>query len=228
MTDYVRDGRLAVRFSLSSACFLKLTRAREDLRLPYNGQQSAYLRNEIEVEAKGKVDMRENKGFSLIELLIVVAIILIIAAIAIPNLLRARIAANEASAVSSLRTINTAQVTYTTTYPTIGYASTLAILGPAANGCAAGPASTNACMIDFAMSSAATTAKSGYLFEVLNTAGTPVTTYVTDAGPATWNQTGVRRFCSIEDAVLRFDSANNASGLPALSSAACTALPVMQ
>jgi type IV pilus assembly protein PilA len=72
---------------------------------------------------------RNSKGFSLIELLIVVAIILIIAAIAIPDLLKSRQAANQASAVGSLRTINTAEVTYSSTY-TVGFSNTLLNLGP--------------------------------------------------------------------------------------------------
>src|ERR1035437_11203597 len=83
-----------------------------------------------------KETMKKEKGFSLIELLIVVAIILIIAAIAVPNLLKSKMAANEASAAASLRTIGTGNVTYSSTY-NIGYAGSLGAMGPPVAGTAA-------------------------------------------------------------------------------------------
>ncbi|MGC2186327.1 MAG: prepilin-type N-terminal cleavage/methylation domain-containing protein [Terriglobales bacterium] len=111
--------------------------------------------------------MRKGAGFSLIELLIVVAIILIIAAIAIPNLLRARIAANEASAVSSIRTIVSAEATYQLAYPTVGFAATLAQLGPGGPGSScSGPTQAAACLMDSLLSNATSiaSAKSGQLY----------------------------------------------------------------
>ena len=162
--------------------------------------------------------MNKQKGFSLIELLIVVAIILIIAAIAIPNLLRARIAANESSAVSSIRTINTAEISYQSTYPTAGYASTLAQLGPTGNGTCAKPVQATACLVDYAVSNAtaASTAKSGYYFSVGVGGSGDTNSYIAAGSPAVFNQTGVRNFCSIEDGVVRY----NNSGSSALITAA--------
>lgn len=155
------------------------------------------------------------KGFSLIELLIVVAIILIIAAIAIPNLLRSRIAANEASAVGSLRTLVTAQVTFAVTYPTVGFAASFANLAPPGTGVS--PSSSAADLIDTNLASGS---KSGYTYGSValsagtNTgdatfqttaAGAPpvIVTFNVYGGPVSKNRTGIRNFCTDEGGVIR-------------------------
>jgi len=142
--------------------------------------------------------MKKAKGFSLIELLIVVAIILIVAAIAVPAFIRSKIAANEASAVTSLRDINTGEVTYNNTYP--GTYATLAQLGPGGESCTTA-SSTNACLIDIVLASAssAATPKDGYYFTI---GGDLVTGYTSLAQPSGPNTTGTRTFCSDETLVL--------------------------
>jgi len=153
--------------------------------------------------------MQKQSGFSLIELLIVVAIILIIAAIAIPNLLRARMAANESSAVASIRTINSAETTYNSTYPSIGFSPNLLSLGGAL-GVACVPTTTTACLIDAVLANNGNpggSGKSGYMFStgVGTVSGGVNVGYTAVAVPITINQTGIRAFCAEEDAVVRVD-----------------------
>ena len=142
------------------------------------------------------------KGFSLIELLIVVAIILIIAAIAIPNLLSARMSANESSAVGSLRTINMAEVTFADTYPDQGFSPDLASLGGAAPCLIA--AVTAACLIDDVLSM--TAVKNGYSFTAVGVGPLPMVQYTTTALASVPGQSGQRAFCSDESGVIRYNA----------------------
>jgi prepilin-type N-terminal cleavage/methylation domain-containing protein len=160
--------------------------------------------------------MRNQKGFSLIELLLVVAVILIIAAIAVPNFLRSRMAANEASAVASLHNIESAQTAYTSTYPSAGFAPDLNTLGPgSANNTTA--SSTNALLLDIVLGcpagvGTASCQKSGYNFYITTSGPAPIGSYTVNANPTTFGTTGQRYFYSDLSGVIRY----NATAIAAL------------
>ena len=143
--------------------------------------------------------MKRQTGFTLIELLIVVAIILIIAAITIPSLTHAKINANEASAVISVRAINTVEVSYQAAYG--GYAESLANLG-GAEPC--NKSAATACLLDQSLAGGV---KSGYNFAAVgsNPANGMSTSYVVGAAPVVFDRTGKRRFCSTDKNVIRTD-----------------------
>ena len=174
---------------------------------------------------------RRQKGFSLIELLIVVAIILIIAAIAIPNLLRARMAANQSSAVGSIRTLTTSNITYSSTWGN-GFAPTLATLGGAPGGAATCGA---ALLVDQIL--AATGQKSGYNLTynvgTLNATAPPTcgapggNTFAFTAIPINLGTTGQTAYCAAEDGVVRNDPSGTAMAA-GQNDLACIAFPALQ
>lgn len=153
-----------------------------------------------------RIAYMQKNGFSLIELLIVVAIILIIAAIAIPALTRARVAADESSAVGSTRSINTAEISYNAAYPGLGFTTALSNLGSPVGACT--PSTTSGCFIDSILTSGT---KSGYTFAMATgscAAGTPQNCYSVTASPQFASYTGARFFCSFEDGVVRYSTAS--------------------
>lgn len=157
--------------------------------------------------------MKNQKGFSLIELVLVVAVILIISAIAVPSFLRSRMRANEASAVSSLRTIDTAAVTFSVSYPNVGFPATMNLLG-GAEPCTASP--TSACLIDDALAQGA---KGGYAFVWTGDGATPSISYTVTGTPQSPGSSGQSMYCSDQTDVIHVE---------VLGSGCTNASPMMQ
>ena len=200
-----KSGVMEPSLHISVSC-----EGRVGLRPAAELKEIAMLRNKTMQGRKGQACGRGRgpRGFSLIELLIVVAIILVIVAIAIPNFMRSRMAANESATVQNMRAITTANVVYSTTYG-IGYSSDLSALGPPPGGGAV--SQTNAGLIDDVL---ATGVKSGYAFSYSPAPAAInglIPAYQLTADPLTPGYTGTRHFFTDDSGVIRQNLSNTAT-----------------
>ena len=160
-----------------------------------------------------KTAARRPAGFSLVEVLVVVMVLLIIAAIAIPNLVHAKMRANEAAAVASVKNIREAETLYSNTYPAVGFAGSLANLGSHGSTCE-NPTSTSACIImDDALASGM---KNGYIFDLVNDGNKPSLSYTVTASPES-SATGRCAISTSESGEIHFATAGSPDGTPSRS-----------
>ena len=176
---------------------------------------------------------RAQAGFTLAELLVVLALVILLAALILPNLLRSQIAADETAALESLAKINKAEVEYQTTYPAVGFTPNLEALGPGSpDGKCAGRSPAHACLLEPALAQATDRAhaRAGYWFAASPTthdAGGVATGYVIGAAAATFNKSGVRDFCSLEDGAIHY-SVPRSDSAPASTAEQCAAMAILQ
>ena len=165
--------------------------------------------------------MRQTNGFSLMELMVVLAVIFILLAIAIPGMREMMIHANETSAVASIRAINTAEASYQASYG--GYPESLAQLG-GAEPCT--KTAETACLLDESLAGGE---KSGYRFVAVggNASGGLNTSYLASAAPEVFDRTGKRMFCSTDRGVIRADQNAGGSTTPPTADQ-CAAFPALK
>jgi type IV pilus assembly protein PilA len=162
--------------------------------------------NGISSEPAGaRIELPVNEyGFTLLELILVIAVLLTIAAIAIPNLINSKASANEAAAVSSVRLIHSMQVAYATSYPAVGFADSLSKLGPPDSGASIGP--LRAGLLDSTLGCIAQPcSQNGYNLQIDQTDGPPVTTFRVTAVPTELGRSGHRGFCGSSAGALSAD-----------------------
>jgi type IV pilus assembly protein PilA len=168
-----------------------------------------YVQDRGSMKTFGKmlaVDVRTDEGFTLIELLIVMSVMLILMTLGIPQLLKLRKTANETSAMQSVRTIGQAELSYSSTYPSNGFACSLAALGGAQGSGAPTPQSAQILPSDLSAGQ-----KAGYTYAITNCTKVTVnnqdmfTSFQVTAVPNSVGRTGDRGFCSDENNVIKFD-----------------------